>query len=192
MLFEKIHLEENEEILKVVRKHWFIIASELFFIFLTALFPLIVTLVVMMFPQITEFLEIPQNHLVPLITFMIAGWLVLCLMSGYMIWTNYYLDLWIITDRRIIVVDQISFFHRNVGMFRIERLQDIEVRTEGILETFLNYGTLTAQTAGHTDNNGVNGFKSSGLPDPRGLQSIIQKAMDERLQRLHTAETGIH
>ncbi len=105
-----------------------------------------------------------------------------------MIWTNYYLDLWIITDRRIVVVEQLSFFNRNISMFRIERLQDIEVRTTGLLQTFLNYGTLAAQTAGHFESN----FSSSGLPDPRGLQAIIQKAMDERLQKLHTTDTTLH
>ena len=107
-------------------------------------------------------------------------------MAGFMIWTNYYLDLWIITDRRIIYVDQKSFFNRNVSMFRLERLQDIEIKTVGLLQTFLNYGSLSAQTAGSTESN----FDSTGLPDPRGLQAIIQRAMDARLKNLHTSDTA--
>lgn len=184
MLFEKIHLEENELILKVVRKHWFIIFSELFFILLMSLFPLVVSVVISNFPILSDLLKLDSLPIVPLTTFLIAGWLVICLIAAYVIWTNYYLDLWIITDRRIVVVEQLSFFNRNISMFRIERLQDIEVRTVGLLQTFLNYGTLAAQTAGHFESN----FNSSGLPDPRGLQAIIQKAMDERLQKLHTTD----
>jgi uncharacterized membrane protein YdbT with pleckstrin-like domain len=184
MLFEKIHLEENELILKVVRKHWFIIFSELFFILLMSLLPLVVFVAVGNFTMISGLLTLDSLPVVPLVIFLVSGWLVICLIAAYVIWTNYYLDLWIITDRRIVVVEQLSFFNRNISMFRIERLQDIEVRTVGLLQTFLNYGTLAAQTAGHFESN----FNSSGLPDPRGLQAIIQKAMDERLQKLHTTD----
>lgn len=188
MLFEKIHLEENEQILKVVRKHWFIIFSELFFILLMALFPFIIFAVIANFPALQEILKLDTIPTVQLAMFIVSGWLVMCLITAYMIWTNYYLDLWIITDRRIVVVEQLSFFNRNISMFRIERLQDIEVRTVGLLQTFLNYGTLAAQTAGHFESN----FSSYGLPDPRSLQAIIQKAMDERLQKLHTSDTTLH
>ncbi len=184
MLFEKIHLEENEQILKVVRKHWFIIFAELFFMVMMAIVPFILFFVVKNFPILTELFKLESIPVGPLSTFIIAGWLVICVIASYMIWTNYYLDLWIITDRRIVVVEQLSFFNRNISMFRIERLQDIEVKTAGLLQTFLNYGTLAAQTAGHFESN----FNSSGLPDPRGLQAIIQKAMDERLHKLHTTD----
>ncbi len=188
MLFEKIHLEENEILLKVIRKHWFIIFAELFFILIMAAFPIVVSLVINKIPLLHNLLHLNSLPLVPLSIFLVAGWLVICIIAAYMIWTNYYLDLWIITDRRIVVVEQLSFFNRNISMFRIERLQDIEVRTTGLLQTFLNYGTLAAQTAGHFESN----FSSSGLPDPRGLQAIIQKAMDERLQKLHTTDTTLH
>jgi hypothetical protein len=102
-------------------------------------------------------------------------------MAAFSTWTHYYLDLWIITDRRIIVVDQIHFFNRNVSMFRLERLQDIEFKINGVIPTLLNFGTVQAQTAGAHESN----FKTTGLPDPRGLQALIQKAMDDRLKELY-------
>jgi hypothetical protein len=102
-------------------------------------------------------------------------------MIGFTTWTHYYLDLWIITDRRIILVDQIHFFNRRVSIFRLERLQDIEFEITGIIPTILNFGTVKAQTASSFESN----FKTSGLPDPRGIQSIIQKATDNRLALLH-------
>jgi hypothetical protein len=51
----------------------------------------------------------------------------------------------------------------------------------GVLATFLNFGTISAQTAGQSEHN----FYATGMPDPRGLQSHIQKAMDSRLVALH-------
>lgn len=181
MLFEKIQMEEGEELLKVVRKHWFIIVSELFGTFVMLLMPFLLLFALSLFPSILESTQISLADYTALITFAVAGWSVLSLMTGFMIWTHYYLDLWIITDRRIILVDQITFFNRNVSIFRLERLQDIEFTIKGIVPTLLNFGTLGAQTAGAHESN----FKTSGLPDPRTLQAIIQKAMDDRLKALH-------
>jgi hypothetical protein len=181
MLFEKIHLEDTEKVLRVVRKHWFIIVSELFSIFLMALLPLIIIFSYNVIPESLQLIDSTDPRIVPLTVFSTCAWMLLTFLVGFTIWTNYYLDIWIITDRRIIFIDQRSFFHRNVSMFRLERLQDIEIKMVGIIPTFLNYGTLTAQTAGHSDNN----FSSYGLPDPRGLQATIQRAMDARLKSLH-------
>jgi len=181
MLFEKIQLEESEEVLKIVRKHWFVIVVELFGVFLMLIAPLLLFLVYFIIPA--ESLPIvfhPENH-IPLIAYGIITWLLFTLMTGFTLWTHYHLDLWIITDRRIIVIDQIHFFNRKVSSFRLERLQDIKISVNGIIATFLNFGTIRAQTAGM----GENSFRTSGLPDPRGLQSLIQKSMDKRLKKLN-------
>ncbi len=181
MLFEKIQLEPSEKVLKIVRKHWFVIITELFGTFIMLLFPFFLLFLVAVFPQSIIKVDISLSHYTTLITFGIAAWSVLTLMAGFATWTHYYLDLWIITDRRIILVDQIHFFNRNVSIFRLERLQDIEFYVKGVIPTLLNFGTIQAQTAGAHESN----FKTSGLPNPRELQAIIQKAMDERLATLH-------
>lgn len=181
MLFEKIQLEPDEEVLKVVRKHWFIIVAELMGTFLMLLLPFFVLFLAALFPNTLSVLDVDLHDYTKLITFIVAAWSVLTIMTGFATWTHYYLDLWIITDRRIILVDQIHFFNRNVSIFRLERLQDIEFKISGIIPTLLNFGTLKAQTAGAHESN----FSSNGLPDPRDLQAVIQKAMDKRLQTLH-------
>lgn len=185
MLLEKIQLEPGEEILITVRKHWFVIATELFGAFLMMLFPFFIVLIIIMFPNFLDAVDFSLAHYTKLIAFGSATWLLLSLMIGFMTWTHYYLDLWIITDRRIISIDQIAFFHRNVSVFRLERLQDIEVEVNGVLATFLNFGTIKAQTAGNSETN----FVSKGIPDPRKIQSIIQGAMDARLKELHGVTT---
>jgi hypothetical protein len=182
MLFEKIELEPGEEVLKVVRKHWFIIVSELFVVFVFMTLPFFILFVFAIFPDALTTLDISLANYTLLITFCLSAWSVICLMSGFTIWTHYYLDLWIITDRRIILVDQIHFFNRNVSIFRLERLQDIEFYVKGFIPTMLNFGTVKAQTASAFESN----FRTNGLPDPRGLQATIQKAMDARLATLYS------
>jgi hypothetical protein len=180
MLFEKIELEPGEEVLKVVRKHWFVIATELLSTVLMLLFPFFILFILALFSDQLLAIEISIAHFTSIIAFALAAWSVITIMTAFTIWTHYYLDLWIITDRRIIVVDQVHFFNRTVSIFRLERLQDIKFFINGLLPTLLNFGTIKAQTAGAHESN----FKTAGLPDPRGLQAIIQKAMDARLASL--------
>ena len=181
MLYDKVQLESDEAVLKVVRKHWFVIVTELIGVAIAALTP--VLLLIGLGSQVANLAELGIVLTLngALIIFGLAAWVLFSIMAGFAIWTHYYLDLWIVTDRRIISIDQIHFFNRNVAIFRLERLQDIEYKINGILPTFLNFGTISAQTAGHHDHN----FKATGMPDPRGLQSLIQSAMDQRLTRLH-------
>jgi Bacterial PH domain len=184
MLFEKIELEPNEAVLKVVRRHWFVITAELFGTLFFATLPLFLGLLVALIPNLLPASFHFETHL-PIILYGISLWLLFTMMMSFMIWTHYYLDLWIITDRRIIVIDQIQFFNRKVSSFRLERLQDIKVSVNGIIPTFLNFGTLRAQTASAAESN----FMTTGLPEPRELQSLIQKATDMRLESLHGAAT---
>ncbi len=186
MLFEKIQLEKSEIILEIVRRHWFIIISELFAVVIASLLPFALIISLVFMPEELQFFSLGDMLTLEIITFGISAWLLFTLMVGFMLWTNYYLDTWIVTDRRIIYIDQRSFFHRNVSMFRLERLQDIEIRTKGVIQHFLNFGTISAQTAGSVENN----FVSTGLPDPRGLQATIQRAMDTRLQKLHPSDAA--
>lgn len=186
MLFEKIELEPNEQVLQTVRKHWFIIFSELFGVLILLLAPLFMIVMLAFLPELPPAVLILTDHLA-LSAYLIIVWTLFCLLSAFTIWTHYFLDLWIITDRRIIVIDQIHFFNRKVSSFRLERLQDIKVTINGIIPTFLNFGIIRAQTASAADT----AFTSTGLPDPRGLQAIIQKATDERLRDLSQPTTLI-
>jgi len=179
MLFEKIEFEEDENVILTVRKHWFVITAELITALMFAFLPFLILIFLSALPEFVP-LNIDFGTYSSLIVYASAAWILLTLLSTFMIWTHFYLDLWVITDHRIIVIDQIHFFNRKVSSFRLERLQDIKVSINGIIPTFLNYGTLRAQTASAAESN----FMTVGLPDPRGIQSVIQKATDERLRSL--------
>jgi hypothetical protein len=181
MLLDKLSLEPGEEILKVVRKHWLLITTQLIGALLTAVVPLILLGLFIELPRLIGGPVLHTENYTPLISFGVTIWLLLATLSAFVVWTHYYLDLWVITDRRIIAVDQIHFFNRNVAIFRLERLQDIEFTIKGLIPTFFNFGTLSAQTAGHQEAN----FKNTGMPNPDELQNIIQKAMDARLTDLN-------
>ncbi len=176
MLYDKIELEDGEQVLRTVRKHWFVILMEMLSIVAIGLLPVIGCVILLQLPINLEVISLFENNLA-IIIFLLATWLLLTVMAATVAWTHYFLDLWVITDRRIIVIEQISFFNRKVSNFRLERMQDIKVTISGIIPTLLNFGTIRAQTASAAESN----FTSPALPDPRGLQSLIQTAMDARL-----------
>lgn len=179
MLYDKIELEPDENVLRTVRKHWFVITVELLSIVMMGFLPVIGCIVLLNLPFNLEIANLFADNMA-VIMFMLCTWLLLSVMAATVSWTHYYLDLWVITDRRIIVIEQISFFNRKVSNFRLERMQDIKVTISGIIPTLLNFGTIRAQTASAAESN----FTSPALPDPRGLQSLIQTAMDARMASL--------
>ncbi|MCA9367903.1 PH domain-containing protein [Candidatus Kaiserbacteria bacterium] len=181
MLFEKIQLEDDEKVLTTARKHWFVIVSELFATFLLILLPFALLFILLLNPTFLSVFGLHAELHKEVIAFIIGAWLLLALLSAFRIWTHYYLDLWIITDRRIISVDQIGFFNRNVSMFRLERMQDIEYTMKGLLPTLLKFGTISAHTAGNNEDV----FHATHMPNPQQLQGTIQKAMDDRIRVLH-------
>jgi len=186
MLYEKIEFEPEEVVLTTVRKHWFIILMELLGTFFMLLLPFIVIFILAVFPSfIPESIELTAY--LPIIAFAICLWLFISLLAGFIVWTHYYLDLWVITDHRIIAIDQIHFFNRKISSFRLERLQDMKVVINGIIPTFLNFGNIDAHTAGADEEN----FSTSGLPDPRGLQAMIQKATDARLKSINQGPSSV-
>ncbi len=181
MLLDKLDLEPEEDVLTVVRKHWFILATQLIGVGIVAVLPMVLLTIVLQVPRAAGIGTFSIEGYTPLVTFALAAWLLFSTFSAFVIWTHYYLDLWVITDRRIIAVEQIHFFNRTVAIFRLERLQDIEFSIKGLLQTFFNFGTISAQTAGHMEAN----FTSAGMPNPDQLQATIQKAMDARLGELN-------
>ncbi len=179
MLVDKLQLEADEDILKQTRRHWFVLFTQLFGLILGALAPLAL---LVFLPAFTNgFFTIDLSNYGAEITFAYLLWLLFIWIGIFTIWTNYYLDLFVLTDRRVILLNQKGFFRRNVASFRLERLQDMNVEIHGVIATLLDYGTLHVETAGHGDEE----FRATGIPRPRDLKSLILRASDQRLQEMN-------
>lgn len=179
MLIEQIKMESDEKLVKVVRKHWFILAIYIVEDIFLALLPLLA------YGALSLVLRDLDTTLIGGITitgttgtlwFFYLAWLLLIWMHFTNHITDYYLDLWAITDRRIVAIDQRGYFSRFLSSFRLERLQDMNIEVTGLLPTLLNYGSIEAQTAGGSNEE----FKAKHMPDPRGLKATIIRMADER------------
>ncbi|MBX4210949.1 PH domain-containing protein [Candidatus Parcubacteria bacterium] len=140
-----IILEEGERIILEIRKHWLVFISEAFIIFISALAPLIM----LAFVVKADIVHIPEvsARFSNLFLFVYALWLLVLWMVLFLFWTDYYLDVWLVTDRRIIAIDQKGLFNRQVSSFRLDTIQDITVETNGILPTLFDFGNVLVETA---------------------------------------------
>lgn len=133
----------------IVRKHWLAFVLETAVLFAAAVLPLVVY----------EF--VPRDILLQLFSVFDAGsmgaflyfaWLLALWLLFWTAWTTYYLDMWVITDRRIVDIDQKTLFRREMITAGLEKIQDITVDVDGVLPTLFGYGTLIIYTAGdHPD-----------------------------------------
>jgi uncharacterized membrane protein YdbT with pleckstrin-like domain len=144
MLLSK-ELAKNEKVLVVVRKHWLIFSIQAFFLGLAALAPLVIAAFI---PSgagdsLVE-LGVSVNFLLLLyVLYVLQIWNFI-----FIAWTNYFLDMWVVTNHRVINIDQRNLFYRDMTTLMIEKIQDVTVEVRGVLATLFGFGKLTLRTAG--------------------------------------------
>lgn len=68
--------------------------------------------------------------------------------SFFFFWTKDYFDVWHVTDRHIVAINQKEMFDREEMFLAIDKIQDIQFQKEGLLSMLFGYGTLQVQSAG--------------------------------------------
>ncbi len=156
-------LTPEENILKVSHRHWFdILVHFLSTLFLMGvLFLSFITLPVL-FPDLLSS-EYQKFFLFVENTILLLTWL-----YAFLIWIDVWFDTWIITEDRIINIEQSGLFSREVSELKLARVQDVSVEVHGFFQTFLNYGDVHIQSAGEEEH-----FLFRAVPDPYGIKNII-------------------
>jgi uncharacterized membrane protein YdbT with pleckstrin-like domain len=90
--------------------------------------------------------------------------------------TDYYLDINIVTSDRIIDINQKGLFGRSVAELDLTRVQDVHSTIKGIIPTLMNFGTVEVQTAATEEN-----FVFEQVHDPHKVrQRILELAALDR------------
>lgn len=175
-----IKLEFGEEVFYTARKHWFVFMSESLFLIVLAGIPPIVLEV---FSLNATFGITPKGAEV--LWFFYSLWLILLWLVIVYLWTDYYLDVWLVTDRRIIDVDQRGLFNREISSFRLDLIQDATIEVPGIFATLIGYGTIHVQTAGV-----AKVFDMQGVSHPHRLHEAIMEEHNKAREKLRTVSFG--
>lgn len=109
--------------------------------------------------------------LVPVVFFGTVALLHIFWIVLFVILIYFSFDFWVLTDQRIIAVEQKGLFSQSVAEFELSRIQDVMVEVNGMLATMLNYGTVKISTAGeHPD------FEFRFVYNPNAVRDAILQA----------------
>lgn len=171
-----ISLDKDEHIHFAIRKHWFILFSEAFFLVLLIALPIGIY-IALEWTQLTDLIVLSGSPIYLAITIS-SAWALVLWTAFFVVWTDYYLDMLILTNKKVIDIEQKGLFSRTVSTFRLERIQDISVDVHGILPTILGFGRIHIQTAGDDRD-----FVVKGLPRPYDTKDRILREIQEAHDR---------
>jgi len=163
---------ENEKIILFLRRHWFIFLVRIFLILASII---MLAAVYLFFSSVnSNFRETAFYNLLlfgeSLATLFIWNFF-------FILWLDYYLDAWIVTDERIINIEQRGFFTRKISELKLTKIQDVTSEIAGVIPTLFNYGNILVQTAGEKEH-----FVFTQIPDPNYVKNVIVQLQEkERL-----------
>lgn len=154
----------NETVLITLRRHWYVFVWPLAIFAALAVAP---SLILLIAPGPLAAAVAPAAQ--PVVRFALALYYLGLLTSVLVTWLAYYLDVWIITDHRIIDIEQYGLFHREISEIALDRVQNVTIEIPGFIPTVLNFGNLKIKTAGEGE------FTISEVPECYRAKDLILK-----------------
>lgn len=146
-------LKEGEKVIRVVRKHW-----------ASFMLPIFKTFLVLVIPFFLGFILFANT--IGLIIFFV--WVSFGLTYGFYQWLCWYFDHFIVTNQRIVNVNQKRLFARSVSETGLFNVQDVTYEISGLLASIFNYGTVKVLTASVNDS-----IQMSSIEKPKEVQELI-------------------
>jgi Bacterial PH domain len=157
------NLRPDEKIEVVLKRHWIV------YVILTVYFllGLFLTFTIWWFFGVNLFM----NFLVVLF------WMGFSLFL-FVEWLNHELDMFIVTNNRVVWVEQISFLDRVVSECNLWQVQEVNSSTKWFFANILNYGTVKIQTAGNATNFAMD-YCPTSLENARKILNIVDNYRDK-------------
>ena len=162
--------QKEEKLILFLRRHPAILAGKWLYFILLGLIPLAIYFFLLYFqPQILRNIIAHAGLLL-----FASVYYVFILLFFFSAFIDFYLDVWIVTDQRIINIEQKGLFNRVIAEHSLDKIQDVSGEQKGIFQTLFSYGSVHIQTAGE-----VQRFIFFQVKNPfeiiRVLNNLIQK-----------------
>lgn len=131
-MLEIQNLRPWEKIELVLKRHWIVYVILLIYLF--------IVIIISFLLYFSIWFNIYSNMLNILLWMVMINFLLLE-------WINHELDMYVITNNRIIWIEQISFLNRNVSECNLWQVQEVNSRTQWFFANMFNYWTVSIQTA---------------------------------------------
>ncbi len=160
----------DETIIKILRKDGFVLFGKLILVIVLIGLPLLAGLMMLsLYPNLLQG-EISY----PLIVLAASGYALFVWLFFFFSFIDYYLDIWIITNERIIDVRQEGFFSRTVSELKLFQVQDVTSELKGFFQFIFRFGDVHVQTAGE-----VQRFIFRQIDNPEEIRNIIIKLAEK-------------
>ncbi len=165
---------KNEKIVKVLRRDLFILFKKVVCFCILLLMPLtFFGIMLQMYPNLLS-----GQISLPIVILLGSAYYLSMWLFFFFSFIDYYLDVWIITNERIIDVQQKGFFSRVIAEQRLYRIQDVASEVHGFFPTVLKYGEVHIQTAGARQR-----FLFHQIPHPENIRNTIIKLAEKSKAR---------
>ncbi len=164
------HLDDEEEIVLVVHKHWLVGLQNLFW-------PSVV------FLGIWSVLAIAPNRYIAYGVSLAAVFVLIWWIRNFM---DYYLDAWVITNKGIIDLEWHGWFHRSSARVLYSDLQGVSYEVNGILGTLFGYGHMDIEKISTGTTMGMDYIKK-----PRKVESIILEGMEKYMHTKNLKDSTV-
>lgn len=159
----------DEQVIFLLRRHKIVLLGEVVRYILLGSLPFLVRFVLER--KASEFFDRPEYIVVVMFLFFafeLFMWLLL-----YRAFIDYYLDVWIVTNKRIINIEQMDLFHRRLSEQKLFRVQDVSSLQKGMLATLFDYGNVSVQTAAEQAR-----FEFEQIPRPNEIARRINELVE--------------
>ncbi len=170
--------KEYERTLHIYRRHWIGLFLHIVAFVIEVVLP--ITVVRTLLPSFPGLLTHPIAE--PVFILLGASYALGIWLLFFHNFLDYYLDTWVITNERLVHVEQKGFFSRMIVELRFYRVQDVTAETTGFLGTFFRYGTIAVQTAGASTH-----FVMKQIPKADEVASMLLKLVEDD-RPYHTAK----
>lgn len=194
MNFKKIYQrllpipKEYEKIALILKRDWVtFIPALLLFLVLSAIPPAGYFFALRFEPQLLN------NEWLSLI-FVLGGsaWYLFALLLFFTEFTDFFLDVWIVTNERVIAIVQHGIFNREIREARLYQIQDVRTSVKGPIQMLFHYGDLHIETAGLQHGE----FLFDNIPNPNEVARRIMELVEgdrqyhaEKIKMLRLEET---
>jgi hypothetical protein len=178
--------KEYEQLVYVLRADLIVLVGPVFLLAILGVVPFVLQYIFsLVAPGVLE----NQPGLVAFTLFRGVYWLFI-LVFGLTEFFDYYLDVWIVTNERIVDIQLKGLFARAISETRLYRVQDVTAQMKGVFATLFDYGTVHVQTAGATGR-----FTFEQMPDPdevvRNISKLIEDDKPFHAEKIATIEKEV-
>ncbi len=169
-----ITLEPKEQILMVIRRHWYALTRHA-----AVLGSLVFIPFVLLYLAQTLGFYLLKPEIRSAAYFVLTIYVLGLLLYAFIVWTDYYLDVWIITDKRLVDIEQRGLFSRTISELPMSKVQNVTMEVPGFISTVLRFGNLKVETASQST------FIIRDVPDMyRAKDLILKYAHQQPLQQI--------